>query len=188
MGDRAAHAWYEAKLAAEQREEYVADVTTAWDLAEQASAVALREDGRSSSLGLEVRYACINASLTAMGLALPTALLLALVEHEVWTAARALSHARQRIHLPDTGGVDYDPDEDVQMVSGLTALGYGDLAAEHTRTRGWQFCGRSASALPGARTRRSRPGSGPGGHPPVPGPARATRWAGGIGCNRASDH
>jgi hypothetical protein len=130
--ERRVNAWYDAKLAADQLEEYVADVRRAWHLAEQSSRAAIQSGGRSAALGQELRYAAIISSLTAIGAALPAPLLLALVSQGIWTATRALAHAvrpERNREMAWSGGANH-----AELLSGLARLGYVPIALAAART------------------------------------------------------
>jgi hypothetical protein len=106
---RADNAWYLAHEHAGQPAAYLDDIRHALELAEQATDDALRQDEPATSIGLELRYALITASIVSIAARILPAVLVALVDKQRWTPARALSYARQ---LPS-------PDAKAQVLSGL---------------------------------------------------------------------
>ena len=106
---RADNAWYLAHEHAGQPAAYLDDIRHALELAEQATDDALRHDEPATSIGLELRYALITTSIVSIAARILPAVLVALVDKQRWTPARALSYARQ---LPS-------PDAKAQVLSGL---------------------------------------------------------------------
>ena len=106
---RADNAWYLAHEHAGQPAAYLDDIRHALGLAEQATDDALRHDEPATSIGLELRYALITASIVSIAARILPAVLVALIDKQRWTPARALSYARQ---LPS-------PDAKAQVLSGL---------------------------------------------------------------------
>lgn len=88
------NAWYEVRDANGDTAGYVADVTRAWRLAEEAY-VPTDSTHTGQSIGLQCRYALITASLNSLAKNIPPALIAALVENEVWAPAEGLAYARQ---------------------------------------------------------------------------------------------
>ena len=76
--------WFEAREALHQTVGYLADVARAWRLAEG-----------ESDIGLACRYALVIASINSWADSIEPALLLALVEAQIWTPAQGLAYARQ---------------------------------------------------------------------------------------------
>lgn len=91
-GDDDFQPWAEARHGSEGScAGYLADLNLAW---QRADKIGERDP---QAIGRQVRYAVIQASLHTLAQNIPTALLVALVEHKMpgWTAAAALDHARQ---------------------------------------------------------------------------------------------
>ena len=82
--------WFEACDRPGQTASYVTDIARAWQLAEAAFA-----NDPSLAIGLQCRYALVNASLNSLAANIPAALMAALVEKKVWTAAKGLAYTRQ---------------------------------------------------------------------------------------------
>jgi hypothetical protein len=83
--------WYDARERLGQTAGYLADVSRAWRLAGLKST-----EGRSPrAIGLQSRCALLIASVTSMADRIPTELLGALVEFEVWTQPQGLAWGRR---------------------------------------------------------------------------------------------
>jgi len=116
------NAWHANKEAVGDTAGYIADIERAWRLAEEEFAEQLALSGDRSldsaeqhssyeeeivdetvdtkvnALALQVRYAIIIASLNDLARNIPPALLVALVENNIWPLAQGLAYARQ---VPD---------------------------------------------------------------------------------------
>src|SRR4029450_76300 len=79
---------------------YLRDLRLAWALAEGATDELLTQGGLAASIGLEVRYALMSASIADIAKNIPAALLIALVVHRLWTPAQALAYAKEIPMLP----------------------------------------------------------------------------------------
>lgn len=89
------NAWHRALERAGYGSRYASDVETAW---RAADATLRRQPSRrstGSAVALQIRYALIAASLRSIAARVPPALVVALVEHGVWSPAQALSYAKQ---------------------------------------------------------------------------------------------
>ncbi len=94
-GGRGGNAWYLAHEWAGEIAAYMQDVRLAWRLAEAATDRALAEGGLAASIGLELRYGLVGASIASIAASIPRSLLAALVDNQVWTPAQALAYARE---------------------------------------------------------------------------------------------
>jgi hypothetical protein len=86
--------WYQARERLGHVAGYLADVSRAWRISEQDA----RDQHRSSAIGLQCRYALINASLNSIAKNIHPTLLALLVEKDLWTPVQGLAYARQ---MPD---------------------------------------------------------------------------------------
>ena len=86
------NAWYSVEGFGDDAR-YLADVAIAWRAAGRELADADRN--RSDSIGLQLRYALITASVNSVAASVPPNLLAALVAHGTWTPARGLAYARK---------------------------------------------------------------------------------------------
>ncbi len=89
------NAWYEAKDAYGTVADYMADVARAWLLAENVSESMIKKGEIAQTIGLEIRYALISASINSLLTNIPPELLVALVEKGIWTLNKGLAYARQ---------------------------------------------------------------------------------------------
>ncbi|WP_238999123.1 hypothetical protein [Microcystis aeruginosa] len=69
---------------------FIKDVSRAWQLAEEHFI-----ENPSESMGLQVRYALITTSLNSLAANIPSELIAALIQHEIWTPAQGLAYVRQ---------------------------------------------------------------------------------------------
>ncbi|MCA2654454.1 NB-ARC domain-containing protein [Microcystis sp. M061S2] len=69
---------------------FIKDVSRAWQLAEGHFI-----ENPSESIGLQVRYALITTSLNSLAANIPSKLIAALIQHEIWTPAQGLAYVRQ---------------------------------------------------------------------------------------------
>ncbi|GCE58654.1 NB-ARC domain-containing protein [Microcystis aeruginosa] len=69
---------------------FIKDVSRAWQLAEEHFI-----ENKSESMGLQVRYALITTSLNSLAANIPSKLIAALIQHEIWTPAQGLAYVRQ---------------------------------------------------------------------------------------------
>ncbi|MBD2598847.1 NB-ARC domain-containing protein [Microcystis viridis] len=69
---------------------FIKDVSRAWQLAEEHFI-----ENKSESMGLQVRYALITTSLNSLAANIPSELIAALIQHEIWTPAQGLAYVRQ---------------------------------------------------------------------------------------------
>jgi hypothetical protein len=74
---------------------YVGDVGVAWNLAKESTNKAVKNGESAASIGLEVRYALVTASIASIAASIPPQLLVALVKSRHWTAEQGLAYARQ---------------------------------------------------------------------------------------------
>ncbi|MGK7886830.1 MAG: NB-ARC domain-containing protein [Crocosphaera sp.] len=84
--------WYQAREKLGQVTGYLGDVNRAWKLAEEA----FTKDQSVKSIGLQIRYALITASLNSIADNITPELLGALVKQKVWTVDQGLAYARQK--------------------------------------------------------------------------------------------
>jgi hypothetical protein len=127
--EQADNAWYLAHERADQPAAYLRDIRLAWQLAERATDDALLQGELAASIGLELRYALITASIVSVAARIPPALLVALVDKQLWTPARALTYASQ-IPNPDTKAEALaslaphlpEPDRHTALSDALTAI------------------------------------------------------------------
>lgn len=87
--------WYQARERLGQTAGYLADVTRAWKLAEEA----FLNHQSPRAISRQCCYALIAASLNSMAKNMPPALLAALVENKIWTITQGLAYARQTPEL-----------------------------------------------------------------------------------------
>jgi len=104
-----ANAWYEAQNAKGSLDIYETDIVRAWQLTERESAHKIERREAAESVGLEMRYAFILASLHSIAKGVSPDLLFALVTEQEWTLDYALAYTRQ---MPDAR----------QQVKSLTGL------------------------------------------------------------------
>jgi hypothetical protein len=83
--------WYEAQERLGNTESFLKDVARAWRLTDEEF-ISIQS---SMPIGLQCRYALIVASLNSLARNISPALVVALVEKEVWTPAQGLAYARQ---------------------------------------------------------------------------------------------
>jgi hypothetical protein len=91
----ATNAWFAARDVVADLSGYLGDVATGWQAAEEASRRELERGEQAASIGLELRYALLTASVGSLAGGLPVALLAALVEKGMWTVERAHGYAHQ---------------------------------------------------------------------------------------------
>jgi hypothetical protein len=89
------NAWAEAKAESGDISGYLADVMSAWKLAEKSSAISTETTTPGESIGLEARYALMTASVTSSVKRISPAILPYLVRAQVWSPPRALSYLQQ---------------------------------------------------------------------------------------------
>ena len=80
-----------------QTQGYLSDLAAAWKLSEENSAGQFPFASHATSIGLEIRYALLTASVNSIAANLSPDLLAELVTTGVWTPAQALAYAR---HTP----------------------------------------------------------------------------------------
>jgi hypothetical protein len=86
--------WYEAHLHLGDVAGFMADVSRAWQLAERAG----KEEIGGLSVGLQCRYALLNASIASMGSNVAPALLATAVREGLWTIDQAVAFAVRSPH------------------------------------------------------------------------------------------
>lgn len=89
------NAWYSAHETLGEISVFLSDIARARRLAEMASASELEAFDQAPSIGLEVRYSLIRASISSLAENLPSNLILALVQKGIWSISRGLTFARQ---------------------------------------------------------------------------------------------
>ncbi len=89
------NSWYEAKDAAGDTGGFLADVARAWQLAEEAGLNTQNVRERGRAIGLQNRYALINASVNSLATQIPPCLLVTLVEKGIWPPVMGLAYARR---------------------------------------------------------------------------------------------
>jgi hypothetical protein len=91
-------AWYEARQAAGDAEDFAEDIARAWQVADKAGESA-HESKRREALALQCRYALLKSSLTSRANKIPAELLAALIDKGLWSSAQGLAYAlRQSNH------------------------------------------------------------------------------------------
>ncbi|MEH2093243.1 NACHT domain-containing protein [Nostoc sp.] len=109
------NAWFDAKDRMGETAGFLSDVKLAWSQADEAYN---REPGKS--IGLQCRYALMTASLNSLFVEIPIALLIALVEENLWTVSKGVTYACQRI----------DPNERLEVLTKLIFKLEGSLKKE----------------------------------------------------------
>ena len=94
FGPQALNAWFAAREQAGDTSGYLSDLSRARAMSERMSAGEARQGKIPASIGLEVRYAIIAASLRSLAWHIEPPLLEALVNHGVWSWEQALAYAR----------------------------------------------------------------------------------------------
>jgi hypothetical protein len=92
------NAWYVAHEQANDTSGYLNDVTRGWRLAGEASAREIEGGQPAASVGLEIRYALLTASVNSITANISPALLVTLVENGIWSPAQGLAYAQR---MPD---------------------------------------------------------------------------------------
>jgi hypothetical protein len=93
--ERSVNVWYTAHDQADTIDDYLADLAAGLYEAEQATDHALAHGRTASTIGLEMRYVLITASIYSLTSNISIDLLAQLVDQQLWTPARALAHARR---------------------------------------------------------------------------------------------
>ncbi len=96
VGERVGNVWFDAHSHAGSLGDYVADLRRARRLAEHDSNVLLDRGRAATTLGLEIRYAVMMASVASLTTNVPVELLVRLIRSGMWEPERALGHARRR--------------------------------------------------------------------------------------------
>jgi hypothetical protein len=94
LGRRARNAWFAAHEQAGDMSGYLSDLSRARAMSERMSAGEAGQGKIPASIGLEVRYAIIAASLRSLAWHIEPPLLEALIKYEVWSWGQALAYAR----------------------------------------------------------------------------------------------
>lgn len=92
--------WFEAHNAAGTLDDYLADLSRGTHHARLATNDQVTSGHPATGLGLEVRYALMAASVVTLTARVGVPLLVRLVTADVWTADRAVAHARQLHDVP----------------------------------------------------------------------------------------
>jgi hypothetical protein len=92
---RAKNAWHTALEQAGATSSYLQDVQRAWGLAEAASSQELTDNRPMISIGTEIRYALLTASVGSLAEEIPPLLISSLVALGRWTPDQAIAHVRQ---------------------------------------------------------------------------------------------
>jgi DNA polymerase III delta prime subunit len=87
--------WFTAQEEEGQAAVFLEDVRRLWAWAREENKRAAAQGKEAPHLGTEIRCALLEASLGSLAGNIPPALLAALVEKGVWTAAQGLAYARQ---------------------------------------------------------------------------------------------
>ncbi|WP_147304561.1 hypothetical protein [Thermasporomyces composti] len=95
----ATNVWFDAHDRAGTLDRYLTDLDRARCQVEQETDARLRAGRQAPSLGLELRYVLMAASINSITSNVPIPLLERLVETGIWDTTRALTHAR-RLHEP----------------------------------------------------------------------------------------
>jgi hypothetical protein len=94
---RVENTWYAVHDRIGEVTAYSGDVGLAWNLAKTLTDKASAEDGPTASIGLEIRYSLVAASIASIAANIPQQLLVALVESGHWTPGQGLAYAW---HIP----------------------------------------------------------------------------------------
>ncbi len=116
-----ANRWFTVHDQAGRTAHYLADIARAWQRAQQATDRCTIPDERAYNRALEMRYALAKSSLTSIATSVPTPLMIALIQQNIWSFAKAWAYsdtipdplAKARAlgalaRLPDTFGIDRD--------------------------------------------------------------------------------
>ncbi len=139
-GTRTGNLWHTAHERHGDMRGYLADVQRANDAARAGTDQAVAGPKSAPSVGLEIRYALVRASIMTIATRLPRPVIKRAVETRTWTPRQALAYIRriaepgQRIrslaaivpHLPDR----QLQDEVDQAISTALAMSYGDDRVE----------------------------------------------------------
>ncbi|WP_257210119.1 NB-ARC domain-containing protein, partial [Nostoc linckia] len=123
-----ANGWYEACASLGQTTNFVTDVARAWELTNAAWNESDTEN-RIKILGLQCRYALMQASVKSITESIPATLLVALVQKKVWSDTKGLDYAQQ------------NPETLATLVRSLESLpqGYGEKIREIVKTTADKF-------------------------------------------------
>lgn len=91
VGEHWVNIWYAAKEATGDTGGYLTDAKHAWALAEEAFV----RNRSPFDIGLQCRYALINASLNSLAQNIPPTMPAALVKREIWTPIQGVVYAQQ---------------------------------------------------------------------------------------------
>ncbi|MEU4477793.1 hypothetical protein AB0F68_06960, partial [Micromonospora sp. NPDC023966] len=94
-----ANAWYLVHDRTHSIDRYLDDLGRATRCAEAATDAAIAEHRPATSLGREIRYALLSASIHSLTDTIPPAMLPALVASRIWEPNRAVAHARRYTNL-----------------------------------------------------------------------------------------
>ncbi len=95
---RADNLWYILHDEAGETTAYLGDLRLARQLAEAATDQTIAQGGQAPSIGREVRYGLMSASIASIASNIPAPLFTAMVDKQLWTSGHALTYVRE---IPD---------------------------------------------------------------------------------------
>ena len=93
--------WYGALDSLGLNAVFIEDLIRAFNLAEKSSENQIQNEYKSSSIGLEIRYALIYASINTLSAHIPADLLITLFETKKWTETKVFVYALKEPNLHD---------------------------------------------------------------------------------------
>lgn len=87
--------WYETLESLGLNAVFIEDIIRAWRLSEKESQYQIEQGNKSPSIGLEIRYALVYASINSLSANIPEELLVAFLETKKWTEAKVLIYAQK---------------------------------------------------------------------------------------------
>ena len=92
---RGVNAWLTVQDRLGEPEVFLRDLRAAWETVAQGNAAAAEKERPIPHLGVEIRYALMQASVNSLAGNIPPELMAALLEHGIWRPAQALAYARR---------------------------------------------------------------------------------------------
>jgi len=139
-GDRHVNTWFAAHDHAGSIISYLDDLARASGDSALATAQALRNHRPAASVGMEIRYALMAASITSRTASIPASLLEQVIRAGVWAPAQGLDHARRLTDPRDRFNAlvtvhphvdaDKQPGIVAEALAAATAIHEGHLRAE----------------------------------------------------------
>jgi hypothetical protein len=132
--------WFDVHDSTGQLGDYLDDIRRARLHTEQESNTQIQTGCKPTSLGLELHYALIVATVTALTANVPAPLVVRLVDTKLWTVTRGIEHARN-LHDPGTRaealiGLSTSLPQDHQLAVATEALAAAQ-ATVYDRYRFW---------------------------------------------------